>query len=180
MGLLWDATRGLIRTFAQRVKALGIAGCRQHKKRTQNVYTAFQAVRTARQYRSNRKGVKAYLRVCRTNGVKARILLKRLDAREAALRARRNGGPPSEEDTTALAALSDARAKITGFLDYVTLFADQVKRRILNGEEIPHKEKVFSIFKPYTRCISKGKAGGVRVGGSGGGDQRSVSVCFGP
>ena len=36
---------------------------------------------------------------------------------------------------------------------------DQVRRRVLNGERIPHAEKVFSIFEPHTEWISKGKAG---------------------
>lgn len=35
----------------------------------------------------------------------------------------------------------------------------QIDRRVLNGENIPHNEKVFSIFEPYTEWISKGKAG---------------------
>ena len=36
---------------------------------------------------------------------------------------------------------------------------DQVRRRVLQGETIPHVEKVFSIFEPHTEWISKGKAG---------------------
>ena len=36
---------------------------------------------------------------------------------------------------------------------------DQVRRRILFGENIPHAEKVFSIFEPHTEWINKGKAG---------------------
>jgi len=36
---------------------------------------------------------------------------------------------------------------------------DQVRRRVLWGERIPHAEKVFSIFEPHTESISKGKAG---------------------
>ena len=36
---------------------------------------------------------------------------------------------------------------------------DQIRRRVLNGERIPHEEKVFSIFEPHTEWISKGKAG---------------------
>lgn len=36
---------------------------------------------------------------------------------------------------------------------------DQIDQRILRGEPIPHKEKVFSIFEPHTDWISKGKAG---------------------
>ncbi len=36
---------------------------------------------------------------------------------------------------------------------------DQIRRRILDGETIPHNEKVFSIFEEHTEWISKGKAG---------------------
>jgi len=36
---------------------------------------------------------------------------------------------------------------------------DQIERRVLQGECIPHAEKVFSLFEPHTEWISKGKAG---------------------
>ena len=36
---------------------------------------------------------------------------------------------------------------------------DQIRRRVLNDEKIPHGEKVFSIFEEHTEWISKGKAG---------------------
>jgi hypothetical protein len=44
----------------------------------------------------------------------------------------------------------------------------QIERRVLNGEVIPHDEKVFSLFERHTEWICKGKAGvpvelGVRV-----------------
>ena len=44
---------------------------------------------------------------------------------------------------------------------YVSMLAkhiDLTSRRILREEVIPHEEKVFSIFEPYTEWISKGKA----------------------
>ncbi len=45
---------------------------------------------------------------------------------------------------------------------------DQIKRRVIDGEVIAHKEKVFSIFEEDTEWICKGKAGvpvelGIRV-----------------
>ncbi len=48
---------------------------------------------------------------------------------------------------------------------------DQIRRRVLRGERIPHAEKVFSIFERHTEWISKGKAGvpvefGLRPNGS--------------
>lgn len=36
---------------------------------------------------------------------------------------------------------------------------DLIRRRVLQGEKIPHTDKVFSIFEPHTEWISKGKAG---------------------
>ena len=36
---------------------------------------------------------------------------------------------------------------------------DQIQRRVVLDEKIPHSEKVFSIFQPHTEWISKGKAG---------------------
>jgi hypothetical protein len=36
---------------------------------------------------------------------------------------------------------------------------DQIRRRVLQGETLPHHEKVFSIFEPHTEWIVKGKAG---------------------
>ena len=41
--------------------------------------------------------------------------------------------------------------------DYAAKFMDQLHRRILLGEEIPHGEKVFSIFEPHVELIKKGK-----------------------
>ena len=36
---------------------------------------------------------------------------------------------------------------------------DQIRRRVVEGETIPHNEKVFSLFEEHTEWISKGKAG---------------------
>ena len=53
-------------------------------------------------------------------------------------------------------------------MNHATRQIDQIERRVVHGEVIPHAEKVFSIFEPHTEWISKGKAGvpvqlGVRV-----------------
>lgn len=36
---------------------------------------------------------------------------------------------------------------------------DLIARRVLNGEKIPHDEKIFSLFERHTEWICKGKAG---------------------
>jgi transposase, IS5 family len=49
--------------------------------------------------------------------------------------------------------------EIKRFVNYGRVFIDQIQRRCLKGERIPHEEKIFSIFEPHTEWISKGKAG---------------------
>ena len=41
----------------------------------------------------------------------------------------------------------------------LTKHIDLVERRLLKGEKIPHDEKIFSLFEPHIKWISKGKAG---------------------
>jgi len=45
------------------------------------------------------------------------------------------------------------------YKDMLTKHIDLVERRLLKGESIPHNEKIFSLFEPHTKWISKGKAG---------------------
>jgi len=59
--------------------------------------------------------------------------------------------------------------EIEGFIRDARRQMDQIIRRVVLGEIIPHDEKVFSIFERHTEWISKGKAGvpqelGLRVG----------------
>jgi len=51
-----------------------------------------------------------------------------------------------------LSALND-------FMGHARRQIDQIDRRVLQDEHIPHGEKVFSLFQPHTEWISKGKAG---------------------
>ncbi len=50
-------------------------------------------------------------------------------------------------------------AELDGYLQHAERQIDQIRRRVLEGEAIPHAEKVFSIFEPHTEWVSKGKAG---------------------
>jgi hypothetical protein len=45
------------------------------------------------------------------------------------------------------------------FMQHAERQIDQIRRRVLQGEIIPHEEKVFSIFEEHTEWIAKGKAG---------------------
>jgi hypothetical protein len=43
------------------------------------------------------------------------------------------------------------------YREMLTKHIDLLDRRLIKGESIPHQEKVFYIFQPYTELIKKGK-----------------------
>ncbi len=49
--------------------------------------------------------------------------------------------------------------EIYGYIAHAERQIDQIRRRVIKGETIPHHEKVFSIFEEHTKWICKGKAG---------------------
>lgn len=54
---------------------------------------------------------------------------------------------------------SNQLTELEGYLIHAERQINQIRRRVLQGETIPHEEKVFSLFQPHTEWISKGKAG---------------------
>lgn len=48
---------------------------------------------------------------------------------------------------------------LNNFIEHANRQIDQINRRVIKGEIIPHQEKVFSIFEEHTEWINKGKQG---------------------
>jgi len=47
--------------------------------------------------------------------------------------------------------------QLSHYMKLLAKHIDLVERRIIKGEKIPHEEKLFSIFEPYTEWVTKGK-----------------------
>ncbi|MDH3324654.1 MAG: ISNCY family transposase [Candidatus Peregrinibacteria bacterium] len=47
--------------------------------------------------------------------------------------------------------------QLEGYLELMDKHIDLVYRRLIKGEDIPHQEKLFSIFEQYTEWVMKGK-----------------------
>ena len=136
--LTWDALRCLLRVMGALAEAFGLAGWRQHRKLLEKGRTLFARVRKAKQYKKNPEHVKRYLQFVRE-------MAERAEGTLAALAGQ--GMPESRmQDTKELTEL-------------VWKLAEQVERRILQGEVIPPAEKIYSVFVPFTRWCAKGKAG---------------------
>jgi transposase, IS5 family len=64
-----------------------------------------------------------------------------------------------EEAAKSSLMLSFTLKELDEFISHAERQIDQTRRRVLEGETIPHDEKVFSLFEPHTEWIVKGKAG---------------------
>ena len=113
-------------------------GWRQWRHLSREVKKLFNRVRSTRRAQRHPERVAAYVERCRA-------LVERAEATLDVLRGQGVGE---------LGCRS-----ISGLVAHARRQIDQVERRLLRGETIPHEEKVFSIFEEHTRWVSKGKAG---------------------
>ena len=68
----------------------------------------------------------------------------------------------AEQTLDALITLSgseDLRNTVDYFCFHARYQINLTRRRVIDGEVIPHADKIFSLFQPHTEWISKGKAG---------------------
>ena len=138
VNLLWDAMRCVLRETGRAAGEHAVKGWRQWRHLSQEVKKLFDKVRSTRRAKRHPERVEAYLARCRA-------LVERAVETLGALRDR------SVAESTC--------QSIEGFIAHARRQIDQVERRLLKDETIPHAEKVFSIFEEHTRWISKGKAG---------------------
>jgi len=56
-------------------------------------------------------------------------------------------------------AMEMLRQQITDFCQLGDRVVDQARRRVIDNEQVPAAEKIYSIFEPHTSLIKRGKAG---------------------
>jgi transposase, IS5 family len=150
INLLWDAIRTLIVIMARLCADLGMTEWRQ---------SAYQL----RQFKN------LFRQVQRLKHSTAKDPEKRAAKQEAVRQAHRDYLEAAE---TLLVRVRETRwmlqvgqvptavlEPVERYLGHAERQIDQIRRRVLLGQIIPHAEKVFSLFEPHTEWISKGKAG---------------------
>lgn len=149
INLLWDASRKCLLIIGHLIEGQSSYGWRKYKDWLRKVRGRFNAANRV-MFRGGRKrkerlqeSVLAYLKL-------SRQLSEKIKFSKADLR-RLSG--ESELKTLKYMELLYFEAMLDKHIDLV-------RRRIIFKEEIPHEEKVFSLFEPYTRWVNKGKAGG--------------------
>jgi IS5 family transposase len=150
LNLLYEAVRKAVETAAELSAQQGLPGWRQGShllRRLKKLRTRLQRLKrsTAKDEKKRQAREEEIRQACRDYLDMAGQLLQRLQATRQAL--------------AELPAIPLGIIKLDGFLKHVVRQTGHVRRRVLEGEQVPHGEKVFSIFQPHTEWISKGKAG---------------------
>ena len=138
VSLLRDSMRGLVRSAKGACEKVEVPGWRQASHLIDKFRGLYHSVRTAARRKSNPGAVAECVQES----------MKLADRAEESLERLEEAGMPAAETK-----------EIRGFLGHARRQADQVFRRLVPGEKIPHEEKVLSIFEVRTRWCQKGKAG---------------------
>lgn len=145
--LMLDGVRVILQLCLLLAASFGLDGWRQHKhllKKVKKIARQIQRIssrkgpnykkRLNKQYRMLLKKTKKILR-------RARRLCDELEGRRLS---------PIE-----LGQLN----RLKTFIERTEQVCDTARRRVVLGEKVPNKEKLFSIFEPHTQLYKRGKAG---------------------
>jgi transposase, IS5 family len=151
INLLWDAIRKTLHTCAELCDALALTQWRQsayHLRCFKKSYRLIQKLKhSTSQDEVKRQAKQEQIKTAyQTYLNQAEVYVQRACTTRQCLN--QEHGVPTQQLSNLDTYLRHAERQI-----------DQIRRRVLQGEKIPHAEKVFSIFQPHTEWISKGKAG---------------------
>jgi transposase, IS5 family len=150
LNLLWDALRTLIGLVAGLCEELGIAGWRQSAYQLRQLKKLYRQVQRLKHSTSQ----DPEKRTAKQEAVRAahRAYLEAAEALLARVRETR-------VHLIVCAVPEATLAQIDLYLGDAERQIDQIRRRVLLGQTIPHGEKLFSIFQRHSEWIVKGKAG---------------------
>jgi len=150
LNLLWDALRTLIRLVAGLCEEFGILGWRQSAYQLRQLKKLYRQVQRLKHSTSQ----DPQKRAAKQEAVQAahRAYLESAEALLARVRETR-------VHLLVCAVPEAILAQIDLYLGDAERQIDQIRRRVLLGQTIPHGEKLFSIFQRHTEWIVKGKAG---------------------
>ena len=151
INLLFDSIRKVISLIAMVCSGIRLSDWRKHKDNIKKIKRLFRKIQNLRHSTSKDEKKKAareeliveshrtYLEVVSTFLEKAKSTIKTLLEGEL--------------------AKEDKLQEIERYIWHGERQIDQIQRRVIQGEIIPHADKYFSVFQEHTEWISKGKAG---------------------
>lgn len=151
INLLYDAIRVLIRNCVHWSQSYALPGWRQHQynlKQFKKLYRKIQKLRHSTSKNEKKKQAQAE-KIQQAHQAYIDLALTYMARVDESYDLLKNKYHVPE------VLLVD----IEVFTQHAERQVDQIRRRVLEGETIPHHEKVFSLFQSHTEWICKGKAG---------------------
>jgi hypothetical protein len=152
INLLFDAMRKILALTADYAQMTHIDGWRQSKFNIRQVKRAYRAAQQIKRSSSKDKAKKQKQQnaIVQTHQDYIDLARQFIHKSETTL--------ATEIADMNLSAMIKA-LEIQTFIDHAQRQINQIERRVIKNEKIPHGEKVFSLFQPHTEWINKGKAG---------------------
>jgi IS5 family transposase len=144
--LLWDAVRVLTRLLGRLQRLLGqrIEGFRNHTRAARRRMQAIQRMSTRQRKCQQTSKYRELIGIAEEVVACARSMLKK---------------PPNARGKHLVGDLTIAglRTEIDHYCGLADRVIDQTRRRVIDGEQVPNADKVYSIFEPHTDLIKRGK-----------------------
>ncbi len=145
--LLWDTVRVITRLVGRLGRAAGRSVLKGFRHRTRGARRRMQQIqRMTAQQRHKQQNKKYRELIAITEEVEA-------SARGVLQQSEKARGQNLIDDL----AIRQLRNEIDRYCQLGTQAIDQARRRVLEGEQVPNAEKIFSIFEPHTDLIKRGK-----------------------
>lgn len=151
INLLWDSIRKVIELSAREFSELGITEWRQSRhilKKIKKIFNRAQKLKRSKS-KNKEKISKRDKLIIDAHQEYIDLVRQYVDRAKASITILNNMGMGN------IARIM----LIEHFISHAERQIDQIQKRVVKGETIPHHEKIFSIFEEHTEWISKGKAG---------------------
>jgi IS5 family transposase len=149
INLLWDSLRKVITLTAHWCERQQLSDWRQYSYNLRQLKRLMRSAQNKKRSKAKTRQDKIDAQVTQAHQAYIDQARSHLDKIQATL---------TKLTATASTELLQ-KIEIEGYIKHAERQIDQIERRVIKGEVIPHAEKVFSLFEPHTEWISKGKAG---------------------
>jgi len=145
--LLWDVVRVLTRLVRRLTKALELRRIKGFRDRRRSAHRRMYEIQrmTTRQRQERQTTIyRALIGIAEEVVASAKTALEKT-------------ATMCGKDVFAAMAIDAIRDEIAHYCGLGEQVIDQARRRVLNGEQVPNAEKIYSIFEPHTDLIKRGK-----------------------
>ena len=146
--LLWDLVRVLTRLLGRLAKAVELRRIKGFRDRRRAAHRRmYELQRMTTRQRKGSRHIATYRALI---GIAEEVVAAARTALDdtAAMRGK---------DPLTAAKIEALRHEIAHYCDLGTGVIGQTRRRVLDGEQVPTSEKIYSIFEPHTDLIKRGK-----------------------